>query len=150
MVQAEVRNQSSAPVVIYLMTCSWTYSFLTEPDKGLEIPGWGCDSNVPGGYTFVPGGGFTFRFLIESSKSRAKAEGKKFKLGFIYSKTSDDLMNSLFKRHDNAQRIWTKELIVPKILDHVLDTPAEIKELTNMTPTTMAVTVLAAPEPHQP
>ena len=48
-----VQNNSDEELKFYSMTCSWEDFFGTD-DKGITIPSWGCDSNVPNIITVGP------------------------------------------------------------------------------------------------
>ena len=129
-VQADVRNLSSVPVGIYIMTCSWGDSWTIGPQEAFEVPIWGCDSNYPHCVTFKAGGGWTFRFLVRSKSGEGIAAGKTFRVGFLCAGS----YRGYLEQKSDIPKVFSEWLSVPPIADRVVALPnpyQEPKELPN-------------------
>ena len=137
-VQAEVKNQTQVPLSVTMMTCSWNDSWFVTPEKDVEIPIWGCDSNFPTEYKFPVGGGFTFRFCVQARTPGEKIEGKKIQCGFLAEKWDQKRPLLFESREERAKKhptIWSETLVIPKISDKILPNASERKAEPNKTTT---------------
>jgi hypothetical protein len=136
-VQAVVKNQTQVPLSITMMTCSWDDSWFVIPEKDVEIPIWGCDSNYPTKYEFPAGGGFTFRFCVRARTPGEKIEGKKIQCGFLAEKWDQKRLLLLESREERARKfptIWSEALVMPKVADKILQSTSERKAVPNQPP----------------
>jgi hypothetical protein len=53
-VSVSIRNRSSKPIYIWLMTCSWSFYFIFNNDY-ISFTGNNCDNNYPKLFEFKPG-----------------------------------------------------------------------------------------------
>ena len=136
-IRAEVRNASALPISVVMMDCGWDLSWLTKPEGALWVDGWDCLKNAPEKYSFAPAGGYSFLFTIRPAASVGHIEGKHFRLGFVNATSLADYGDLApgEKRPERSPAIlWSDELTIPRISDHVLQITPERKELPNQPP----------------
>ena len=129
-IDAEVRNLSPDPVGIYIMTCSWSDSWVFDTAEDLAIPRWGCDSNYPHQVVFKPDGGWSFRMMVCAKTAPEKITGKKFRIGFRCAASDRE-------SRPNTPIVFSDWIMIPRIEDRVLAMPdpyKEPKEMPNQRP----------------
>jgi hypothetical protein len=135
-IEATVKNNSSCPVFIAMMSSGLSGSWRIDPEAEFAIPSLEGYERSVSSCEFAAGGGYLFNFLVVSSDVAGKAEGKKLKLGFICRQSRSD---------QNSPISWTNPLIVPKISDGVLAVVERRKKLSSQMPDTTARSSHGAP-----
>ncbi|HTK18255.1 MAG TPA: hypothetical protein VL442_02020 [Mucilaginibacter sp.] len=106
-----VQNNSDEELKFYSMTCSWEDFFGTD-DKGITIPGWGCDSNMPNIITVGPHK--EFRRDVNITYAPTFKTGKKYRISMSLVKPNNMENQFGFFPGDYIRynKIWTNEITI--------------------------------------
>lgn len=138
-----LRNITSYPRDVFMMTCDWPTSWIANGPNGLFVPATqlNCDGNYPTAITLLAGEALVFNcplILMGAHLIRLGEQNKAvwFKLGFVDLVSEEDVSkyeNSQTKTEIAAKVLKARGVYWSNLLTDAVD-PATVKKITSYNP----------------